>query len=77
MSQSFERRTMTFIVRLWMEPALGGSSPQWRGQVEPVGGGGTAYFQVPASLLELLLRHAADLREYGVDAESEESEGRS
>lgn len=57
MSQPFERRTISFIIRLWVEPAPEQGTPLWRGQIERVGGGEIAYFQVPAALLEFFREH--------------------
>ncbi|MBI3360992.1 MAG: hypothetical protein HY023_07765 [Chloroflexi bacterium] len=44
MLQPFERRTISLVVRLWVEPVTKESSePRWRGQMENVGTGAKAY----------------------------------
>lgn len=57
MTRSFERRTVSFVVRLWVEPAQAQGELHWRGQIEHIGSGETANFQVPAALLEFLAAH--------------------
>ncbi|MBI3760855.1 MAG: hypothetical protein HY260_03205 [Chloroflexi bacterium] len=53
MLQPFERRTISLVVRLWVEPVTKESSePRWRGQMENVGTGAKAYFQDTAGMLE-------------------------
>ncbi|MFQ5855304.1 MAG: hypothetical protein ACE5LU_06650 [Anaerolineae bacterium] len=56
MLQPFERHTISFILRLWVEPMEPGE-PQWRGQIEHVGSGEKTHFQVPPALLEFLVAH--------------------
>lgn len=65
MPQLFERHTISFVVRLWVEAAQTGDNPQWRGQIEHVGSGKTAYFQVPTALLEFLTEHIQGLGKQG------------
>lgn len=57
MPQPFERRTISFVVRLWAEPMQRQGEPHWRGQIEHVGSGEKVHFQVPAALLEFLAEH--------------------
>ncbi len=54
MSQTIKRHTVSFVVRLWAEPAREPGESHWRGQIEHVGSGQTTHFQVPAALLEFL-----------------------
>ncbi len=68
MSKSFERQTISFVVRLWVEPRQG--KPHWRGQIERVGSGEKAYFQDVASLLDTL----AKLAPYFVSADAKKEE---
>jgi hypothetical protein len=49
-----ERRTISFILRLWVEPAATGEQPRWQGQIEHVGSGQITHFQIPAALVEFL-----------------------
>lgn len=55
MSQFLERRTVSFIVRLWTEPGLTPGALNWRGQVEHVGSGQIIHFQIPPALVEFLV----------------------
>jgi hypothetical protein len=57
MPQSFERRTISFVIRLWVEPAPEQDTPLWRGQIEHVGSGETMHFQIPTPLLEFFVEH--------------------
>ncbi|MBU0494633.1 MAG: hypothetical protein KKA73_08730 [Chloroflexi bacterium] len=57
MAQTSERHTVSFVVRLWAEPARASGESHWRGQIEHVGSGQTTHFQVPAALLEFLQTH--------------------
>ena len=52
-----ERRTISFILRLWAEPTASDGPPRWQGQIEHVGSGQAIYFQIPAPLLEFLTAH--------------------
>jgi len=52
---SYERHPLAFVTRVWLEPAMPDTEPTWRGQVEHVGSGETAGFQVPAALIDLAL----------------------
>lgn len=54
MSPAFERQTVSFVIRLWLEPGQKQDESQWRGQIEHIGSGATAYFQVPVELLQFL-----------------------
>ena len=56
MSQSFARHTISFVLRLWMEPGAQPNDPQWRGQLEHVGSGEKAHFQDFSSLPETVAR---------------------
>lgn len=58
MSQSFERRTVSLVVRLWVEPMEQSGVSQWRGQIEQVGSGEKAHFHDVAGLLEKLANWA-------------------
>jgi hypothetical protein len=49
-----ERRTISFILRLWVEPTATYGQPRWQGQIEHVGSGQTTHFQVPAAFLDFL-----------------------
>jgi len=78
MPQPFERSTISFVVRLWMEATPEQGEPQWRGQIEHIGTGRTAYFQVPAALLAFFTEHIRELgwQEIGMgQASSQEEEG--
>ncbi len=57
MSHHFERRTTAFVLRLWTGPIQAEGEAQWRGQIEHVGSGEKAHFQVPVELLEFLMAH--------------------
>jgi hypothetical protein len=57
MAQLFERRTISFVIRLWIESAEEGGEAEWRGQVEQVANGESAYFRDPAGLLAHLAKH--------------------
>jgi hypothetical protein len=57
MPQSFERHTISFILRLWVESTQDSGQSRWRGQVEHVGSGERVYFEVPAALLDFLAAH--------------------
>ncbi|HBY97442.1 MAG: hypothetical protein M5U01_38610 [Ardenticatenaceae bacterium] len=61
MPQPFERRTISFVVRLWLEPMPQQSESHWRGQIEHVGSGEKVHFQVPAALLAFLAEHIEQL----------------
>jgi len=52
-----ERRTISFILRLWAEPTASDGPSRWQGQIEHVGSGQAIYFQIPAPLLEFLTAH--------------------
>ena len=54
--RGFERHTISFIIRLWVEPMQLGE-PQWRGQIEHVETGEKTHFQVPAALVGFLAEH--------------------
>lgn len=54
MPHAFERHTISFVLRLWMEPVQEQGGHNWRGQLEHVGSGEKAYFQVPEALLSML-----------------------
>jgi hypothetical protein len=60
MLEPFERQTLNFVVRLWLEPADEGS-PRWRGQIEHVGSGQRVHFQAGAGIADLLLSHLGEL----------------
>jgi hypothetical protein len=64
MLEPFERQTLNFVVRLWLEPADDGG-PRWRGQIEHVGSGQCVHFQAGAGIADLLISHLGEL---GVDA---------
>jgi hypothetical protein len=53
MPHPFERHTVSFVVRLWVEPLQTGQM-HWRGQIEHVGSGQKTHFQVPAALLDFV-----------------------
>lgn len=57
MSETSERRTVSFIVRLWAESGRAPDESHWRAQIEHVGSGQTTHFQVPAAFLEFLQAH--------------------
>lgn len=59
-SNRFERQTFAFVVRVWAEPANGDAQPRWRVQLEQVGTGETAVFQLPPALIEFLLEGLVD-----------------
>jgi len=50
-----ERRTISFILRLWAEPAAIGEQPRWQGQLEHVGSGQVTHFQIPPALVQFLI----------------------
>jgi hypothetical protein len=50
-----DRQTISFVIRLWREPSA--EAAPWRGQIEHVGSGETAHFQVSTGLWEFLLHH--------------------
>jgi len=55
MSHPSERHTISFILRLWVEPIQTEGEPRWRGQIEHVGSGEKTHFQLPAALVEFLV----------------------
>lgn len=57
MSHDFERHTVSFVIRLWQEPAAGKDASQWRGQIEHVPSGEQTYFQISNSLWQFLVQH--------------------
>lgn len=57
MSHDFERHTVSFVIRLWQEPAAGKDASQWRGQIEHVPSGEQTYFQISNSLWEFFSQH--------------------
>lgn len=63
MPQPFERHTISFIVRLWVEPLREEGESRWRGQIEHVESGDKAHFELPATLLTFLARITQDLEE--------------
>ena len=52
MAETFERQTILFVLRLWLEPGDAAAGQHWRGQLEHVGSGASAYFQVPVALVD-------------------------
>ena len=54
MPQLFERHTIAFVIRLWVEPMQQEQGLRWRGQIEHVGSGEKTYFQVPVALMAFL-----------------------
>jgi len=75
--RGFERHTIAFIIRLWVEPMQEQGEPQWRGQIEQVGGGEKVYFRVPAALVEFLAQslRGSSQREDREKTTQEEGEG--
>lgn len=63
MPETFERHTISFILRLWVEPVQQPGEPRWRGQIEHVGSGEKTYFELPATLLAFLARNTQVLEE--------------
>lgn len=57
MLEPFERRTLTFVVRVWLEPMHQQGEPRWRGQIEHIGSGETAYFKAESGIAEFLAAH--------------------
>jgi len=51
-----ERRTTSFVVRVWQEPGKVGAPPLWRGQIEEVTSGEVSNFQLSMALIEFLAR---------------------
>jgi len=56
MQTQTDRRTISFVVRIWQEPGKVGAPPLWRGQIEEVTSGEVSYFQLSAALIEFLAR---------------------
>ena len=56
MSNSFERQTISFVVRVWAEPTAS-PQPQWRAQIEHVPSGEQVHIQISAALCEFLAAH--------------------
>lgn len=56
MPQSFARHTVSFVLRLWVEPGAQPNDPQWRGQLEHVGSGEKIHFQDFSSLPETVAK---------------------
>ncbi len=50
--------TLSLIVRLWVEHAGADKPAVWRGQIEHVGSGETAYFDDVASMLTMVAKLA-------------------
>ena len=48
-----KRQTMTFIVRVWAE-YLDEQTPLWRGNIEPVDGGGKIHFTELTEIADLI-----------------------
>ncbi|HYN88367.1 MAG TPA: hypothetical protein VER55_07545 [Ardenticatenaceae bacterium] len=59
MPHLYERHTLSFVVRLWVEPIQAHGPPQWRGQIEHVASGKKTHFQLPADVVEFLADHLA------------------
>ncbi|MBI1741857.1 hypothetical protein HYR54_02195 [Candidatus Acetothermia bacterium] len=57
----FERRTVSFIVRLWTESSEIQKTSDWRGQIEHVGSGELAYFQGADRLVETVIQLVPEL----------------
>lgn len=53
MKTTFHRRTITFVVRLWVE-YLDQSTPSWRGEVERLDSGEITHFQQLPQILALI-----------------------
>lgn len=58
MAQRFERQTISFILRLWVESGEHQNQPQWRGQIEQVGSGEKVHFEDVTRLLETVAKLA-------------------
>ncbi|MFQ5858677.1 MAG: hypothetical protein ACE5LU_24005, partial [Anaerolineae bacterium] len=73
----FERHTLSFILRLWVEPVQQPGEPRWRGQIEHVDSGEKVYFQVPAALVAFLAQslRGSSQREDRENTTQEEGEG--
>lgn len=69
MSQSFERRTISFVVRLWAEPGPAPGALNWRGQIEHVGSGRITHFAIPPALVEFLTECLFASQQAGESAE--------
>ena len=54
MSQNFRRHSCSFVLRFWSDSQE--DSPEWRGQLERVGGQEKIYFNDSQGLLEALAR---------------------
>ena len=66
----FHRRTITFVVRLWVE-YLDQTTPSWRGEVERLDSGELAHFQQLPQILAFI-RHSispTSVPEYSKDKE--------
>lgn len=54
MSLQAQQQTLSFVVRLWIEPRSPAGRPVYRGQIEHIASGEKNHFQVPAALLDWL-----------------------
>lgn len=69
MSGLTDRRTISFVVRLWQEPVAEDAAPVWRGQIEEVESGEISHFQLSPALVGFLSRLMTDRSSHRVPSE--------